>query len=72
MSQYKLCLMKKPDQVIASFSATYHMAEPSIQDVVNYRSYLNTINALVEDECQFLEAADDLINLGRRRRRSNL
>ncbi|KAF3067923.1 hypothetical protein CFAM422_008249 [Trichoderma lentiforme] len=59
------------NQVIASFSATYNMAEPSIQDVVNYRSYLNTINPLVEDECQFLEAADDLINLGRRRRRSN-
>ncbi|KAL7938891.1 hypothetical protein V8C35DRAFT_90450 [Trichoderma chlorosporum] len=60
------------NQVITSFSATYNMAEPSIQDVVNYRSYLNAINPLVEDECQFLEAADDLINLARRRRRSNV
>lgn len=47
------------------------MAEPSIHDVMNYRSYLNDINPLIEDECQFLEATDDLINLGRRRRRSN-
>ncbi|EHK23485.1 uncharacterized protein TRIVIDRAFT_220749 [Trichoderma virens Gv29-8] len=59
------------NQVITSFSTTYHMAEPSIQDVVNYRSYLNAINPLVEEECQFLEASDDLVNLGRRRRRSN-
>ncbi|KAL7951443.1 hypothetical protein V8C42DRAFT_339395 [Trichoderma barbatum] len=59
------------NQVITSFSATYNMAEPSVQDVVNYRSYLNAITPLVEDECQFLEATDDLVNLGRRRRRSN-
>ncbi|KAL6815789.1 hypothetical protein GGI42DRAFT_312328 [Trichoderma sp. SZMC 28013] len=59
------------NQVITSFGATYNMAEPSIHDVMNYRSYLNDINPLIEDECQFLEATDDLINLGRRRRRSN-
>ncbi|KAH6606045.1 hypothetical protein Trco_005198 [Trichoderma cornu-damae] len=59
------------NQVITSFSATHGLAEPSTQDVFSYRSYLAATNPLVEDESQFLETADDLVNLGRRRRRSN-
>ncbi|KAL6870468.1 hypothetical protein J3F83DRAFT_682050 [Trichoderma novae-zelandiae] len=59
------------NQVITSFSATHVMAEPSIKDVFDYKAYLHDINPLVDGECQFLDAADDLINLVRRRRRSN-
>lgn len=47
------------------------MAEPSMNEVFSYKSYLTAINPLVEDESQFLDATDDLVNLGRRRRRSN-
>lgn len=42
-----------------------------MQDVFNYKSYLTAINPLAEDEAKFLEAEDDLVHLGRRRRRSN-
>ncbi|KAL7805822.1 hypothetical protein V8C44DRAFT_360862 [Trichoderma aethiopicum] len=59
------------NQVMTSFSATHVMAEPSIKDVFDYKAYLQDINPLVEVECQFLDAADDLVNLVRRRRRSN-
>ncbi|RFU77752.1 hypothetical protein TARUN_4463 [Trichoderma arundinaceum] len=59
------------NQVITSFNATHGLAEPSIQDVYSYKSYLATAAPLVEDESQFLEASDDLVNLARRRRRSN-
>ncbi|ETS02441.1 hypothetical protein M419DRAFT_78030 [Trichoderma reesei RUT C-30] len=59
------------NQVMTSFSATHVMAEPSIKDVFDYKAYLQDINPLVDVECQFLDATDDLVNLVRRRRRSN-
>ncbi|KAL7797297.1 hypothetical protein V8C37DRAFT_399909 [Trichoderma ceciliae] len=59
------------NQVITSFIATHGLAEPSMQEVFSYKSYLTAINPLVEGESQFLEAVDDLVNLGRRKRRSN-
>ncbi|TFB07791.1 hypothetical protein CCMA1212_000146 [Trichoderma ghanense] len=59
------------NQVMTSFNATHVMAEPSIKDVFDYKAYLQDINPLVDVECQFLDATDDLVNLVRRRRRSN-
>lgn len=51
------------NHVLSSFTETQHLASPSLSDINDYRSYLDTQQPIAEIETRFLDATDDLVTL---------
>ncbi|KAH8668982.1 hypothetical protein BX600DRAFT_266148 [Xylariales sp. PMI_506] len=57
--------LEQYNRVLSSFESTQSLPTPTLADVHEYRGYLATHNPIVEAETRFLDAADDLVCLGR-------
>lgn len=53
----------KLDHVLSSFTETQHLASPTLSDISDYRSYLDTQQPITEIETRFLDASEDLVTL---------
>jgi hypothetical protein len=48
---------------LSSFTETQHLASPTLSDISDYRSYLDTQQPIAEIETRFLDASEDLVTL---------
>ncbi|KAL1900543.1 hypothetical protein Sste5346_002266 [Sporothrix stenoceras] len=55
------------NHVLSSFTETQHLASPTLSDISDYRSYLDTQQPIVEIETRFLDASEDLVTLAPQR-----
>ena len=53
------------NHVLSSFTETQHLASPSLSDIRDYRTYLDTQQPIAEIETRFLDATGDLVTLAR-------
>ncbi|CAK7210389.1 hypothetical protein SBRCBS47491_000765 [Sporothrix bragantina] len=53
------------NHVLSSFTETQHLASPTLSDIRDYRTYLDTQQPIAEIETRFLDASEDLVTLAR-------
>ncbi|KIH93890.1 hypothetical protein SPBR_05653 [Sporothrix brasiliensis 5110] len=51
------------NHVLSSFTETQHLPSPTLSDISDYRSYLDTQQPIAEIETRFLDAGEDLVTL---------
>lgn len=57
---------------MSSFTETQHLASPTLSDISDYRSYLDTQQPIAEIETRFLDASEDLVTLAPLRHKRTL